>query len=130
MCFCSTLCPEADSDFKNQFMNIGHNDDVISSYFLFIINKLKDGVKLNNLAAKYISSHKNGFLSNIYEVGSALMNYTLCEIALQPRIQYLLKNEIRMILMKYRYSLTFDAIQEMNFLNCVIKGKWFKTSLL
>lgn len=51
------------------------------------------------------------------------MTFTLYELALNPDIQEILRDDIRSTLSKYENQLTYEAMLEMKYLQMVIDGK-------
>lgn len=61
-----------------------------------------------------------------YETSATTMTFTLFELAWNQDLQTKLRNEITEVLYKHDNSLTFEAIQDMKYLQMVIDGKFGK----
>ena len=62
------------------------------------------------------------FLAAGFESSGSTMSYALYELALQPEIQNRLRAEIMQVLNKHNGQLTFDALEEMAYLDMVVSG--------
>jgi cytochrome P450 family 6 len=62
-----------------------------------------------------------------FEPSATTMTFCLYELALNPDIQYRLRNEIDTVLKKHGGSVTYDGIQEMIYLDKIVSGKMFDT---
>jgi cytochrome P450 family 6 len=58
-----------------------------------------------------------------YETSGATLSYALYELALRSEIQDRLRAEIMRVLNKHNGELTYDAIQEMTYLDMVVSGE-------
>jgi hypothetical protein len=63
------------------------------------------------------------FLLAGFETSATTMAFTLYEMALQPAIQQRLRTEIVTVLEKHNQQVTYEAIQEMPYLEKVILGE-------
>lgn len=61
-----------------------------------------------------------------FETSSAVMSFCLYELAKNSDIQNKVQLEIDSCLKKYNNKLTYDCIQDMNYLECCIDGKYRK----
>lgn len=57
-----------------------------------------------------------------YETSSVTLTFTLFELAQNLEIQKKVQNEIDEILEKYDGKLTYELLQEMNYLDMVVSG--------
>jgi cytochrome P450 family 6 len=73
---------------------------------------------MNSLAAQVFVFFFGGF-----ETSSTTMTFCLYELSLQPDIQDRLRQEIDVVLKKYDGKLTYEALQEMEYLDKVVSGK-------
>ena len=73
---------------------------------------------MNSLAAQAFVFYFGGF-----ETSSTTMTFCLYELALQEDIQDRLREEIDVVLKKHDGKLTYEAIQEMEYLDKVVSGK-------
>jgi cytochrome P450 family 6 len=58
-----------------------------------------------------------------YETSSTTMTFCLYELALHQEIQNRLRDEIDVVLQEYDGKLTYESIQEMEYLDKVVSGK-------
>nr|CAD7255715.1 unnamed protein product [Timema shepardi] len=76
--------------------------------------KLNDGL----LAAQCFVFFLAGF-----ETSSTTVSFCLYELALNPEIQERLREEVDTVLHKYKGAITYEAIQEMDYLSRVVDGE-------
>lgn len=60
-----------------------------------------------------------------FETSSSTMTFALYELAKNQDIQTRVRDEINSILKQHDGKLTYDAMQDMKLLGCVIDGKYF-----
>jgi len=58
-----------------------------------------------------------------FETSSTTMTFCLYELTINPDIQEILRNEIDTVLEKHDGSISYEAIQEMTYLDKVVAGK-------
>jgi cytochrome P450 family 6 len=58
-----------------------------------------------------------------FETSSTTMTFCLYELAINPDIQEVLRNEIDTVLEKHEGNISYEAIQEMTYLENVVAGK-------
>ena len=75
-------------------------------------------MSMNCLAAQAFVFFLAGF-----ETSSTTMTFCLYELALNPDIQEVLRNEIDTVLKKQSDNISYEAIQEMTYLDKVVAGK-------
>jgi cytochrome P450 len=63
------------------------------------------------------------FLLGGYETSGSTLSFALYELALYPEIQHRLRAEILQVLSKHDGKLTYDAIQDMSYLDRVVSGE-------
>jgi cytochrome P450 family 6 len=63
------------------------------------------------------------FIAAGFETSGSTMAYVLYELALHPDIQNRLRAEIMQVLNKHNGQLTYDGIQEMDYLEMVVSGE-------
>ena len=63
------------------------------------------------------------FLLAGYETAGSTLTFALYELALHPEIQQRLRAEIMQGLSKYDGKLTYDAIQDMSYMDRVVSGE-------
>jgi cytochrome P450 family 6 len=73
---------------------------------------------MNCLAAQAFVFFLAGF-----DTSSTTMTFCLYELAINPDIQEVLRNEIDTILEKHDGNMSYEAIQEMTYLEKVVAGK-------
>jgi cytochrome P450 family 6 len=64
-----------------------------------------------------------GFLAAGFETSSSTMSFALYELAVQPNLQHRLRTEITQVLSKHNGEVTYDAVQEMSYLDMVVSGE-------
>jgi cytochrome P450 family 6 len=77
------------------------------------------------LSAKELAAQAFVFFSAGFETSATTMSFCLYELALNTDIQDRLRNEIDAVLEKHGGSCTYEAIQEMNYLDKTVSGKTF-----
>ena len=65
-----------------------------------------------------------------FETSSTTMTFCLYELAINPDIQEVLRNEIDTVLEKHDGNISYEAIQEMTYLDKVVAGKLNVGSLI
>jgi cytochrome P450 family 6 len=73
---------------------------------------------MNSLAAQAFVFYVAGF-----ETSSTTMTFCMYELSLHEDIQDRLRQEIDVVLQKHDGKLTYEAIQEMEYLDKVVSGK-------
>lgn len=63
-----------------------------------------------------------------FQPSSSIMQFALYELALNPEIQEKAQREIRRVIIEHNEELTYEGIQEMKYLECIISGKLESTS--
>jgi cytochrome P450 family 6 len=58
-----------------------------------------------------------------FETSSTTMSYCLHELALNPDIQQRVRNEVDRVLLKHDGAITYEAIQEMEYLDKAVAGE-------
>lgn len=76
-------------------------------------------INFNELAAQAFIFFIGG-----YETTSVLLTYTLYELVLNEEIQNKVRKEIEEVVEKHEGNITYQALQDMQYLDCVIKGKF------
>ena len=94
-------------------------------FVYFCVYKLKytldvTGLSMNSLAAQAFVFFVAGF-----ETSSNTMTFCLYELSLHQDIQDRLREEIDFVLQKHDGKLTYEGIQEMEYLDKVVSGKTF-----
>jgi cytochrome P450 len=78
------------------------------------------GLSMESLAAQAFVFFVGGF-----ETSSTTMTFCMYELSLHPDIQERLREEIDVVLKKYNGKITYEAIQEMEYLDKVVAGEVF-----
>jgi cytochrome P450 family 6 len=76
------------------------------------------GLSMNSLAAQAFVFFLAGF-----ETSSTTMTFCLYELSVNPEIQELLLTEIDTVLEKHDGKLSYEAVQEMTYLDKVVSGR-------
>jgi cytochrome P450 family 6 len=76
------------------------------------------GLSINSLAAQAFVFFIAGF-----ETSSTTMTFCLYELSVNPDIQERLRAEIDAVLEKHDGKVSYEAVQEMNYLDKVVSGK-------
>jgi cytochrome P450 family 6 len=61
-----------------------------------------------------------------YETSSSTMQFAAYELALNPKVQDKLREEVNRVIKKHNGTITYEAIQEMTYLEQVFDGKYDK----
>ena len=59
-----------------------------------------------------------------FDTSSSATSYVCWELAENPDVQERVQQEIDQVLGKYEDKVTYEALKEMKFLDCVINGKF------
>jgi cytochrome P450 family 6 len=78
------------------------------------------GLSMNSLAAQAFVFFGAGF-----ETSSTTMTFCMYELSLHQDIQERVREEIDVVLKKYDGKITYEAIQEMEYLDKVVAGKTY-----
>ena len=87
-----------------------------SDLYILCINF--EGISMDSMAAQAFVFFLGGF-----ETSSTTMTFCLYELSLHQDIQDRVREEIDVVLQKHDGKLTYDAIQEMEYLDKVVSGK-------
>lgn len=121
-----------EQDIDNFFINVVENNYnfrvnenfVRNDFFQLLIDIKKEcelkeeKFSIENLAAQCFLFFIAGF-----ETSSTATTFTLYELAKNTEIQDKVRQEIRDVLSKHNGEMTYEAIQEMKYLRCVLDGK-------
>jgi cytochrome P450 family 6 len=86
------------------------------------------GLSMDSMAAQAFIFFLGGF-----ETSSTTMTFCLYELSLHQDIQERIREEIDVVLRKHNGNITYEAIQEMNYLDKVVSGRaycWQKSMYL
>lgn len=86
-----------------------------------LITKLRY-VIISEITDKLLVAQAYIFFGAGFETSSSTMSNVLYELALNPKIQDKLREEINEMYKKYESDLTYDNVKEMSYLNKVLKG--------
>jgi cytochrome P450 family 6 len=78
------------------------------------------GLSMDSLAAQAFVFYFAGF-----ETSSTTMTFCIYELSLHPDIQERVREEIDIVLKKHNGEITYEAIQEMEYLDKVVSGEAF-----
>lgn len=97
-------------------------EGIVRNNFLDYLNAIRKNEKHNfeedDILAQSITFYLDGF-----ETSSTALTFTLYEIAANKHVQVKLKEEIDRVLTKYSNNIAHEALQEMEYLDCVLNGK-------
>jgi cytochrome P450 family 6 len=85
--------------------------------------KESDNGKDINLTMNEIAAQAFVFFVAGFETSSTTMSFCLYELALNPDVQERVQKEVDTVLQKYGNKITYEAIQEMEYLDKTIAGK-------
>ncbi|KAJ9594230.1 hypothetical protein L9F63_014390 [Diploptera punctata] len=100
--------------------------EILRNDFLDNLRELRNKVKndkegpLSKLEDDDYAAQAFSFLLAGFETSSTTMSFTLYELALHPEIQNKLREEISQVLQKHNNQVTYEAIQEMKYLDMVV----------
>lgn len=70
-----------------------------------------------------MAAHIIAFFTDGFETSAISMSYILFEIAANPEVQERLREEFDNIYDKNGGQLTYEGVQEMKYMDCVIQGQ-------
>lgn len=77
------------------------------------------GLTLEEMTAQAVLFFVAGF-----ETASSISSFCLYEVSLHPEIQVKMRAEIDQVLLKHNGKLSYEALQEMTYMEAVINGKF------
>lgn len=107
---------DMENDTRNDFMSMLlkiHKDGKLSEDETESVGK----ISFNELAAQAFVFFAAGF-----ETSSTTMQMALFELSYQPELQTKLRNEINSVLSRHNGEMTYEALQEMTYLDQVMNG--------
>lgn len=117
--------PTSEKRFKEIIRRIAEyriKNNVVRNDFLDIMRDLKSGK--NGFTDDDVAIQCAGFFIDGYETSSITLSFILFDLADNPLVQTRLKEEIDNTLLKYDGRITYEAIQEMTFLDSVYNGTY------
>lgn len=103
-------------------------NNIVRKDFMQFLIETRNNERLNNISGQQPISIETCaaqiFIFYIagFETTSSAISYTIYELARQPKILDKLQQEIRVTLDKHDNKLTYEAIQEMKYLDLCIMG--------
>lgn len=115
-------------DIVRETVHYREMNDVARNDFMDILLKLKnrpahDGHKSKQLTFNEIAAQVFVFFAAGYETSATAITYCLYELALNPGLQHRARKEIDDVLRQYNGELTYAAIMQMTYIECIIMGK-------
>lgn len=98
------------NDFMQLLIDLKNNEEMKNKY---------DG---KSLTIEELTAQAFVFFVAGFETSSTTMAFCLYELAANPEIQEKLREEIRQVLRKHEDEITYDAVQEMKYMNQVLEG--------
>lgn len=103
------------------------DNDVKRNDFMDLLIKMKNqGAQEDRLTINEIVSQSFIFFIAGFETSSSTMMFCLYELALRPDIQDKARENIMTVLAKHGGELTYESLQEMDYLDKVVNGKLMK----
>lgn len=95
--------------------------------FLDLLLKLKNENKANTkqMTPDEMAAHVFLFFAAGFETSAAAMGFSLYELALNPEIQSRARKEINHVFKKYNGNFTYEAMTELNYVDCILNGKHY-----
>lgn len=87
-----------------------------------LLQWLVNGMENEKMDETEVISHAFSFFIEGFETSSGVMSFVLYALAKNPEIQENLRREIKDVLEKHENQFTFDALQEMSYLESVVLG--------
>lgn len=98
--------------------------DISRNDYLNILSETKKNDGKHSFTEDDILAHSLGFFMDGFETSSITLSFTLYELGANRFAQDKLKEEIDRVLLKHNNTLTYEAVQEMEYLECVINGEF------
>lgn len=74
------------------------------------------------LTQEDVTAHAISFFGDGFETSSITLSFLLYDLAKNIEIQEILRNEINEIMEKNGGNITYEAVQEMTYLDCALSG--------
>lgn len=88
---------------------------------------IKSTEKVNGEAVKFsldeLAAQTFAFFAGGFETSASTLTFALYEMALNPEVQNRARDEIKEVLEKHNKILSFEAAQEMFYMDQIIQGK-------
>lgn len=104
-------------------MNSRKENKLAYEDMLTTLSELKNKKTGKNFSEIDIASHSAGFIVDGLETSASSLTFALYEVAANPEVQEKLYAEIKSMLDTYGNDLSYENIQDMNYLDCVCFGK-------
>lgn len=95
---------------------------IVRNDFLDILKSLKEKPGEYEFTNQHIAAHAAGFFMDGVETSAIILSFTLHEIAANLDVQEKLRKEIEEIYKKRNGDITYEDINDMIYLDCVVKG--------
>ena len=114
------------------FKNIIHNaveyrkkNNIVRNDFLDMMTDLKSksGDGADVFTDEDVLGHSIGFLVDGFETTSIVISFALFSLAQNPECQKNLREEIETTLKQNNGQITFEVLNQMKFLDCVVNGR-------
>ncbi|KAJ8984451.1 hypothetical protein NQ317_012515 [Molorchus minor] len=105
----------------SQTVEYRKSKEIVRNDFMDFVSQLSYSSNQNSLVE--ITAHLANFFIDGFETSSVVMSHALYELAKYEDSQDKLRNEIKDVLKKHNGIFSYDALQEMTFLDACLNGK-------
>ena len=93
------------------------------TFHAFLCVKLKYAHDVVGLSTNSLAAQAFIFLAAGFETTSSILTFCLYELSLHKDIQDRLRDEIDVVLQEHEGKITYEGIQEMEYLDKIVSGK-------
>lgn len=95
-------------------------------FLQMMIDQKNNGPEENRFSMSEVLGNAFGFFVAGFETSSITMSFCLFELAHNQKVQDKVRKEIKKVFNKYNGVLTYEALADLQYLECVINGKCLK----